>query len=275
MAQPGTSFCPHQQASLIERCYRSALALNNIGVQLLVLECYMQATETLRDAAAMMQAVLVHTIVGNHGNINSGEGLVDLAMQRLAQPKVTKPQVMILDVLTRVEDGTLRNGENQAGSSIATLKCLLEAAPSSSVAYPIRLEDNILFVEPMSWVQKRQRNATEVLNLSSQAAIMLHNLGIAYLCQSKAVKRKADRTLASALHFFKISYKILVKQNNCCSQQKEREEAGDSLGCHCSPGLPGLLIAVLCTLIQTLHESLEDEEATKLYETLLQLRWSI
>jgi hypothetical protein len=254
MAQPRSSFCPQQQASRTRRCYLSAIALNNIGVRHMERHSYVHALETLKDSIALIKRVLLPAQEGDHCDNDCGERLAQLARQRLTQTKAGATPVMPLEVFTRASDGSLTSDKSQEDFSTAAL----QFPPLSSVAFPIRLEGANCMDAP--------EDLAPVQDLYLQAAMMLHNLGIAMLCLGKADKSKAHKMRSSALRLFRKSYSILVKHYMFLQDQKETSPNFRALG------LPFLLMVVLDTYIPTLHESSQHENARELYEYLLQLR---
>jgi tetratricopeptide (TPR) repeat protein len=254
MAQPRSSFCPQQRSLLTRRCYLSAIALNNIGVRHMERQSYAHAVETLKDAIALVKRVLIPARKGDHCDNDCGESLVQLAVQRLTQTKAGATPVMPLEVFTRASDGSLTSDKSQEDFSTVAL----QFPPLSSVAFPIRLEGASCMYDP--------EDLAPAQDLYLQAAMMLHNLGIAMLCLGKADKSEAHKMRSSALRLFRKSYSILVKHYTFLEDQKETSPNIRALG------LPFLLMVVLDTYIPTLHESSQHENSKELYEYLLQLR---
>jgi hypothetical protein len=254
MAQPTPSFNQkqqqQQQASLTRRCYLSSVALNNIGVRLIERHCYEQAAETLNDAVTLIKRVLIST--DQNGHCDCGQGLAQTAMQRLMHAKAEATPAMPLEVFTRTTDGALISDTTQEDFSASVLQSPL----SSFVAFPVRLEDTM--------VGEDLRDATSTRDLSIQVALVLHNLGIALLCQSKTDKANAHKLRSLALRLFRRSYSALVKLHT--SWETNRGTGGRELG------LPCLMIVVLNSLIPTLQKSLHHQKANELYTCLLQLR---
>jgi hypothetical protein len=267
-----------EYALLVRARYRSALAINNIGVGLLEKKCYAQAASVLKGATSLMNHVLNAGCDEDHSEnavevSGGGEDLVNEAMQQLAHPQAFGTTVLPLKVLTRVSGGGLIDDANNDSVATAIQQSVHTGGSlCSSVAFPIRLEDTIPTEGPLlslQWPSNDLSNSSDSctgLTLSLQTAAMLHNLGICYLTLSKTDASRREKLLRTSIRLFRKSYGILAKQYNLLHLQ--------AAGCpewH-RVGLPLMFIAVLTTLIKSLQESEEDDKALQLEQNLVQLQ---
>ena len=251
--------------------YRTAVAVNNVGVEMLQRQCYRQAVATFRDAAALMKCIVSNSDENKDSfcsllpaqSLESSKHPLQHAVRSLTHSKPTKTAALLIEVLTSTQDGTVFHN--------TTLQSLLKASPSSSKAFPVRIEDDLLLEVSACYLPRSPE-------LSVQAAMICHNLGLAYLCQSKVTKAaRRPRHLRSALYWLQKSHLVLLKRYGTLQPVLHHHLQGDVLEVESilSPRtleLPFLIIGVLISLICALYESMQNERALKLYDTLVQLR---
>jgi hypothetical protein len=232
-----------EQQQLNLRCYRSAIALNNIGVKLLERRCVSQAVDSLEHALALMQS----TSDANR----CGEEHVNRALQHLSHPRPVKKAFLLLEVLIVTPEGSLLYGE--VPTDVSALESVLEGAPCSHTAFPIRIEDCLEHSD------------------TRQASIVSHNLGIACFCLYKAIRgsrkaQAAQRFRQASLYFSQESSSSLMSQLSHLQQQSCDRQQSESLELH------SLCIAVLNSLIHVQRESSLLDQAKESYCVLVQLR---
>jgi hypothetical protein len=153
--------------SNLDLVLRSALALNNMGVSLLKNQCYVQALETLRDASSLIKV----TAADQKECLSSFDMKIierkhQQALQRLALPMPSKRPVMVIEVLTHKHSrGTTRSNLQEATRSCKFFPILIEDVDNESPGF--------------------------------ESAIVLHNLGIAYLGMSLVPSSIGESTLTS------------------------------------------------------------------------------
>ena len=270
MAQPKVTSAPQV---MDRRLYRSALAISNVGVRLLERQCYGQAVESLSHASALMKAILFEAIdadsaqrPSNRPHFEGGEDLVQRSMLSLANLKPSKKRAMYMDVLTAMEDGSIVSGQVPETHPSSVAESVLQASPSSCVAFPIRIQDNLLL--------EMKGDLTFCSALSVQAAMIWHNLGIAYLCHSQTCAKSSRRPklrkrglsyLASAHSVLETNYAVHF------GADEESVMPTDSRA-RC---LPCLMMAVLVSYIYLLHASDQDKRAVVLYANLNRCRFAM
>lgn len=221
----------HQQEryeDIRKRRYTNVIALNNHGVQLLEKECYRQALETFDAALSLMQPP-------PGIDLTSGEELVAQCALRSMNLKPDAGTLLLLEILTWKADGTLVQCNNEA----SVLQTVLVSAPSSSVAFPIRLEAPCAVHQAL---------------LTHQGAIISHNQGIAYLCliQDNASREQFCNTASCYAQM-------------ACSALMQVPVL-DSVEWYC------LTITALNSYILSLQESNLHEQAAEFYALLVQMR---
>ena len=212
---------------LIQRRYANAIALNNMGIELLVKQCYHQAFETLQDATSLMQSIF-----SNPHITTSGQDEVHRAMDCLANLMPEKELMIVFEILTWRRDGTL-----QCEDSMSVLQTVLGSAPSSSVAFPMLLEETFMHSQ-----------------VTRQASLVTHNLGIACLCCLENNPSSEDFRI-NARDFSQAASAVLMRQPDL-----------ESVEWYC------LAMAVLNSFIRNLQECQQHDEAAEFYEVLVRLR---
>lgn len=210
-----------QQQKLLSPYYRrlrSAMALNNIGVSQLEKQCYAQAVNSLEHAFQLLSSSDGET--SSSFNDIGGEELVNQSLQHLSNPRASKRAVLLLEVLTMTSDGSILQCDDSSA-----LEVVLEEAPCSHLAFPVRIED----------VHYSER----------QMAAVHHNLGIACYCLGSTLRRNkshAQQFKESALRLAQESSKILFTLLSELQQNKSfhrRQPCDDVIELHC------LAVAVL------------------------------
>lgn len=232
-------------SSSCNQIYRSAIALNSLGVSLLERRCYLQARETLKDAISLIRAVFADTEESQqHQTHGLLQETVHAARQRLANPRPdVRHAVFHVDVMT-----------NNNNVSAEDLRSILEDSTSSCVvgnkAFAIRIEDFDC------------GTTSEFIS-----AILLHNLGLSYYCLSKTVKKASTaerKYLNGAVRLFRISHTLLCKESASAENSSET-----------SVFLPHVMVLVLNTLIMALRENKRETEAVNFCSVLDHLRMAI
>jgi len=225
--------------------YRSAIALNNIGVSLLERRCFQAASETLKDATALIKSTLRD---GQTSRGNDIEQMVFLARQRLS------------DAVNKDCNGRERiqvevfTANNLRSKSIGHFS---EEAPPGKV-YAILIEDF----------------DSKGANKESLTAILLFNLGVAYYSVSKAAKlgkssnKKAFSKYSNgALRLFRIAHSLFSKKVSNHNAETN----------HVPEPLHVMALVVLSTLIiRTLSDYQRHAEARPFHFLLQHLRfWTL
>lgn len=209
------------------RQYRSALALNNMGVRLLERHCYKQAVETLRESTLLIKAVLKRAAPDSELN-----NTVQMATKRYAQAKPSSKRSIVLQTLT-LSNGFLFANNEGFGSCVAN--SVIDDVPSSSVAFPILIEDDSL-LEKESWDENIRDNHNIIVALYTQAAIMFHNAAIASRsCHQHKRALRFSRIASEIFHQEQVHCPIasLVVQNTlirCLTDNGYTQEAAERYG---------------------------------------------
>lgn len=215
----------------ISRQYRSALALNNMGVRLLERHCYTQAVETLRESTLLIKAVLKRATLDSELS-----DTVQMATKRYAHAKPSARRRIVLQALTLSNGLLFENSKEGFGSQCTSV---LNDAPSSSVAFPILIEDDCL-LEKDAWGEIISDEL--IVALYTQAAIMFHNAAVASRCCNQHKR---------ALRFARIASEIFNQ---------------DQLY------FPIASLVVHNTLIRCLTDNGYTEEAARRYGDMMQIR---
>lgn len=228
--------------------YRSAIALNNIGVSLLERGCFEAASETLKDATALIKATLRDGETSCGNSVTDIEHKVHLARQRLSDAfnkDCTGRESIQVEVFT---------ANNLRSKSIGHFS---EEAPPGKV-YAILIEDF----------------DSKGANKESLTAILLFNLGVAYYSVSKATKsskssnKKAFGKFSNgALRLFRIAHSLFSK--NVSNHNAETNRVPEPLHV--------MALVVLSTLIiRTLSDYQRHAEARPFHFMLQHLRfWTL
>ena len=205
---------------------------------------------------------------------DGGESYVNQATKDLIEGKPAKESVILFQVLTVTQDGCLVSGDLLDNHYPSCLESVLQSTPSAHTAFPIRIEENLLLEDPSLFDKVKSGEVSPCLRLAllQQTAVLLHNLGIACLCHSKATTvTVASHSLQQmALHFSSDACSCLMREN--LSLLKRDEEQGQQGLEGRSRSTPCLLIALINSLIHILHESALYAKARQFYTVLTQFR---
>jgi hypothetical protein len=251
------------QTSILNcRRYRSAVAINNIGVRLLERKCYGPAVESFVNAAELMKIIILQndTAPFSSSRIQAHEGGEDQAHRSMVSLGTTEPAkdaVLHLETLMATIDGAIVSGEMPEALPSHCVTSVMTQAPSSSVAFPFRIEDNLLLEDGL---QKK--------NMIVQAAMVWNNLGVACICQSLVDKTNRRTLRRASLHYLKMSFTALESNFG----ERIMSEDAMTLAGSRTRSMPCLMVAVLNTLLHAYHNSKQIEKARKLYDNLVELR---
>jgi hypothetical protein len=174
--------------------YNAAIVLNNIGVDLLERRCYLQALATLLDATNIMQAVL-RRLSSSESNVNLAvEAMLHHANRRIARP-------------TPMESNSYYRIVNLADNYCAILLGEEDNGSLKESIFPIRIYD----------VSYDACSPGCLSDPEMQSAIILHNMGLAYLCLARVTPQSSSSK--RFIQLFAISESIVDK----CSAAMEDE----------------------------------------------------
>ena len=225
-------------SSCNQSSYRSAIALNNIGVSLLELRCYQQASETFKDAVSLIKAFTPQ-------NDHSLQQTLHSARQRLAKPQPIRREVVEVDVVANTV----------SPKALSSLLGASRCDSGSSRAFAIRIEDF------------GYTTTSEFI-----ASIILHNFGVIYYCLSKAAAAAAaartNKTGAAvkkysngALRLFRISHSLFAKAFTDNTESRLQ--------------FMNVMAVLLNNLITSLRENELFAEARHFRSMLDHIRWTI
>lgn len=189
---------------LDEQDYRGAIVLNNVGVDLLERRCYQQAVVTLMDATNAMKVALRRSSGASSrrdyaplASLDIG-GMVERATKRRSRPSPMERQASFRMLNLADNHNYLFQHEEQHDVVLESI-------------YPIRIDD----------VSSDLRCPGSLSDPDVQAAIFVHNLGLANLCLARInrVPAAENAQLHQAICLFQLSNSILEK----CSAQLEDE----------------------------------------------------
>jgi hypothetical protein len=203
--------------------YNAAIALNNIGVDLLERRCYKQAAITLLDAISVMKAVmrrLSASAVSESNDRLAVEAMIQRANRVKARPTPmeSKSYYRIVNLADNYSDILVE--EQHDGSSRETI-------------FPIRIDDVSYDACSPGCLNDRD----------IQCAILLHNLGLANLCVAWVSPESSD--VEKVVSVFEMAESIVEKRIS----EMEDELTLRQAAC--------LNIAILMGLLRSL--SCEDE----------------
>ena len=259
-------------APQVHQSYQSAITINNVGVHLLERQCYGQAVESFKDAAALMKTILFDAIETNSGEPTSqsdnGADLLQRSMLSLAHLKPSKKRAMHMEQLIAMEDGNVVSCKVSETNTFFA-ESILEASPSSTVAFPIRIRNNLLL--------EMKGGMKYCPALSVQAAMIWHNLGIAYLCRSKtcSISTRRQKLRQSALGYLGSAHAVLETNYAVQYDDSVDEESSVTPRDAWARSLPCLMMAVLATYIYLLQASHQGKRAVELYSSLVRCRFAL
>ena len=190
----------------LEVC-RACFALNNMGVSLLEKGYFREATKTFREAVSSLQS-LISCRLGNHpGNTDDKALLVMKSIQsklhkacrRVAKRCHKTCQTTISVEISIIDDNDLE-----------TFQCAQLYGPSSSIAFPIRLQSSLT---TETCVQD---------GLDWQISAVLYNFGIAHLLTYRSSRDK--QLLIQAARLFRFTVTVLTRAD------QRRSDASARLG---------------------------------------------
>jgi hypothetical protein len=182
--------------------YRSAVALNNIGVSLLEKRCYQQAMATLKDAVTVLKIGFKSrsdtTELSEEDTSFDVKGMLSRATKRLARPK---PSVAVGKAPIRLS--VQSNSDMHAAANLA-----IEQGPTLTVVYAVRI-DEIEFDTVLD------------RNPDTESSITLLNFAISYLFMSRVTGCAGmSRSLrCGALKIFVASHSILEACQTTCEDE--------------------------------------------------------
>ena len=217
------------------REYLTALAVSNWGVALLTQRCYGQAVDMLHDALILINLACHHPCpftVPYSEAPNDLQHILERATQRFAQPRPDEPlrgpggqahtPVAIFHPVSDDVDSNSMHDNMEVALRVSCMDNILSSsssgaagqAPSQNACnpdliFPIRFEAN----------NNNGGDASELRTEESAmlaCAIVLHNLGLALLCQGHVVSQssshpvEADRLYRKAFKIFNMCQKITV-----------------------------------------------------------------
>jgi hypothetical protein len=227
----------------ILRNYRSAIALNNMGVALVEQRAYRQGLDTLKDAISVMKKSVLYPLSRLPSSVSittlHADAKVERAIKRMSKPQ---PVPSSLGVAVISYDGP---SSYQSSTDIVR-----SGETASPFTFPIRIE------------------ATDFESLKDpecdmQSAIMVFNLGVAHLCMSKLAKSPVVGQEA-ALRIFNVTFSILSNSNKNVNDVAELND---------EQVLRFLLMeaVVLNNVVQVLTDLGKDSEAHESYSKLVRL----
>jgi hypothetical protein len=183
MNQPNDFASPLPSSS--DSFSRSAISLNNISVSLLERQCYDQAVATLRDAVLLLRTTTTSTFPSDFGNVQC---LCDESLHQ-AYLRLAKTNQ------TRCDDQVQIN-------TVTTTSAVMMPWTEHELLISVSSQFDALRIEDYDC-----NDASEII-----AAVLLHNLGIAYYCLSKVSRTGSSselRNVEKAIRFLRISYSLL------------------------------------------------------------------
>jgi len=256
-----------QSLSIRQRRYRSAVALNNIAIRLLELNCFSQAAEISYQATHLLKAAALNYVLRHMEETDGGEALTNTALKLLAHCEPQAKPSITIQVLTESTNGLLVRNDNQSPFTFEYLVSAQRSAETGKAAFPIRLEDSLVLDEP-DILRPGQRSYSRSLALSSQSAIMFHNLGLA--CLYCSITTNSKKLLETAHKFLWRSYSLITK---CYAWIRyKRSTDGDDAALFLSmDSVLTLLTVVMNSLILVLQELCFHNQALALYDSILEV----
>jgi hypothetical protein len=227
------------ETSLVQDC-RVALALNNIGVQLLERGAFRQSLDTMQDAVFMMNSHLRYTAgaQGRARTTSDSSGAVQSrlskAIKRLASAQPLQPAVKV---------NTLSFGGTLPSSCIFPFE-------DQTMQFPLPIEIDTV-------------NCGCIKDLDLVSGIVLLNFGVAHFCASKVMK-PSEKLRESALKLFNMAYSIISFRNTISQmEQSDVHQISESRFL--------LAIIILNHTVEVLTEMGYHSEAQKSQEKLVRL----
>jgi len=120
--------------SIRQRRYHSTVALNNIAIQLLELNCYSQAVEISYKATRLLRAAASSSVCHGMDDTDGGEELTNAALQQLAHREPRAQLIINMEVLATTTDGLLVRNDNQSAFTFEYLVSAQRNADSGNVS---------------------------------------------------------------------------------------------------------------------------------------------
>jgi hypothetical protein len=215
--------------------FRTAMALNNMGVSLLERHCYTQAGATFKEAVALLRLSDCNPSIKPHGCMTHGARL------RLARPQPDASTASTLLALPLLE--TISNT-----MTCLDLHSILAAEDPRPTLRAVRLEDCHDNVELIS-------------------TMVMHNFGLAYVFLARTMALRGDDRNASkyrngATRLARIAHSLMTKSNSEWNQAADMQESA----------LLGLV--VLQTLVHTVTYAQTAQAARPFASLLQQWTWT-
>jgi hypothetical protein len=171
---------------------RYAIAVNNIGVELLHKHCYAQAGTTFEDSLLLLKAPL------NNNFLELAQDFYQRALDRILRPdpshRASNPPPYMITVVTwnnctstcysrQGHTHTLDDVDVEAGVSLAQNQDASSIASKSwTTLYPFRMEDVDLSTGDCDNITGPSAHDSEFLKVES--SIIMHNFGLSFMCQA-------------------------------------------------------------------------------------------
>lgn len=208
--------CRTSNAFVVE--YRAAIALNNMAVVLMERHAYGESLETLIDGCSLMESALRHQhlptpdsssdlLVADKIHKACARLSTSLASSSTASGALPSAADSVVVVVVVNHDGTCLESPTSIDSTLGALK----HNPCS--ASPIRLE-------AVDYQRLEERNP------ELESGMMIFNLGVAYLCLSRAACRSRSASFklrAVSVRIFRMAYDAIAKQLLAEAQQEVQE----------------------------------------------------
>jgi len=122
------------ELSIRQRRYRSAVALNNIAIRLLELNCYSQAVEISYKATRLLKAAALSSVCHGMDDTGGGKELTNAALQQLAHCEPWAQLIINMEVLATTTNGLLVQNDNQSAFTFEYLVSAQRNADSGNVS---------------------------------------------------------------------------------------------------------------------------------------------
>jgi tetratricopeptide (TPR) repeat protein len=188
-------FCIHE--------YRGLVALNNLGVTLLEQGQYEEAKETFGDAISVLKSALRIIELAEDGedvSLPYGAGDADLKIQRAVLRSLSKDNRKgIKHLAGSTIFAVCQSVQGAASAPVPNLQHASENMPN--IVFPIRMEVDGYLEACFS--------GSEV---DFESAILLHNLGISYLCIGRLSPEGANNNyIKTAAHLHRLAQTLLQR----------------------------------------------------------------
>jgi hypothetical protein len=161
----------------VQHRYDAAVALNNMGLDLLERHCYREAFKNLKEAASL--------IVTEYDDVSLKH--IAALLERSSQRSLgASPRESLLEIKAV-----------KPSFSVNTVNAVLDDALCSNIMYPIFLEEK--------WENDR---SSQILELSS--CIILHNIAVAGTCIAQVTKNgiKSRSIFETSIRYFEMAFHL-------------------------------------------------------------------